>query len=371
MSRKGPSTVGTSTFDPDRLSTNAELQSSVHAALAKNDLEAAIKIAFGLSDKDSYKYSATTSVTLAQVQNAVDAGPSNGLHAWYLKDETPEKEDEPGEKVLKYPPRTEIMSYVKIFDPSKPAANSLKGFSSNAKKNSLQAGIAEYLSSKRHVDSSIVISRNKKGHPNIYSDFWAWSCFSLQWAGPDKDSAQSHTSHPTLVIMMHHFGCVCPSYESLEMIKVVAGGKTILDVGSGNGYWTYMLRRHGCNVLAIDNAQSDWRTLWIGDTIKEEGSRYIKKRPKAAEDDVLLLVYPVVGLEFTTSILSSYKGNIICVAGTQNNNGYTAFKTETIDIWMSRERPDFEKLAQIPLPSFAGKDDALFIWKRAKKDANP
>lgn len=371
MSRKGPFTVGTSNFDPDRLSTDGDLQARVHEVLAKNDLAEAIKVAFNLPKKDSYKYRATTTVTLDQVQSAVNAGPSNGLHAWYLKEEPSDTDDASTKKVLKYPPRTEIMSYVKLFDPSKPGANLLKGFKANAKKQSLQAGVAEYLTSKRYVDSSIAVPRNKKGHPNIYSDFWAWSCFSLQWTGPDQDSAQSHTSHPVLVVMMHHFGCVCPSYESLEMIKAVSSGKTILDVGSGNGYWTYILRRHGCEVMAVDNLQSDWRTLWIGDTIKEDGVRYIKKRPRSAEEDVLLLVYPVVGLDFTTSILNAYKGNIICVAGTQNSNGYTAFKNETVDEWMTRERPEFEKLVQVPLPSFPGKDDALFIWRRKSQTDSP
>lgn len=370
MSRKGPYTIGASNFDPDRLSTDGDLQSTIHEVLAKNDLAEAIRRAFSLSKKDSYKYRATTTVTLEQVQSAVNAGPANGLHAWYPREELSDANDGSTRKVLHYPPRTDIMSYVKLFDPSKPGANLLKGFKANAKKNSLQAGVAEHLTSKRYVVDGIVVPRNKKGHPNIYSDFWAWSCFSLQWTGPDANSAQSHTSHPVLVIMMHHFGCVCPSYESLELIKAVSSGKTILDVGSGNGYWTYMLRRHGCEVLAIDNAQSDWRTLWIADTVKEEGVRYIKKRPKFAADDVLLLVYPVVGLDFTTSILNAYNGNTICVAGTQNSNGYTAFKNETIDEWMARERPDFEKLVQVPLPSFAGKDDALFIWRRGAHGTN-
>lgn len=368
MSRKAPYTVGTNNFDPERLSTDESLQEKVHEVLAKNDLASAIRTAFNIPTRDSYKYRATTSVTLEQVQQAVLAGKANGLHAWYPREEPAETLDAPSKKILIYPFRDEIMAYVKLFDPAKPGANLLKGFKANAKKNSLQASVAEHLSSKRHVHESITVPRNKKGHANIYADFWAWSCFSLQWAGPDAKAAQSHASHPVLIVMMHHFGCVCPSYEALEMIRAVSVGKTVLDVGSGNGYWTYMLRQHKCDVLAIDNAQSEWRTLWIADTVKEEGARYIKKRPGSGEDDVLLLVYPVVGLEFTTSILNTYQGNVICVAGTQNKNGYTAFKDETIDEWMTRERPDFEKLVQVPLPSFAGKDDALFIWRRRAGD---
>lgn len=385
MSRKGPSTVGGGSFDPDRLSTDGDLQSSIHEVLAKNDLASAVRIAFSIPKKDSYKYRATTTVTLEQVQSAINAGAANGLHAWYVREEevdepSPEGNDEASttpkttktmKKMVRYPLRTEIMSYVKLFDPSKPGANLLKGFKANAKKSSLQESVAEHLYTHRYIDTTktMVIPREKKGHPNIYSDFWAWSCFSLQWMGPDQNSARSHTSHPALVVLMHHFGCVCPSYEALEIIRVVAGGRTVLDVGSGNGYWTYMLRRHGCETVAVDNMQSEWRTIWIGDTVREDGVRYIKRRPGSAEGDVLLLVYPVVGLEFTTSILDAYQGDVICVAGTQNNNRYTAFKDETIDQWMGRERPEFERLVQVPLPSFAGKDDALFIWQRRKQTA--
>jgi len=76
------------------------------------------------------------------------------------------------------------------------------------------------------------------------------------------------------------------------------------------------------------------------------------------------MVYPVVGLEFTTGVLDAYKGDVVCVVGTQNGNGYTGFKDEMIDSWMAREREGFEKIVQVPLPSFAGKDDALFVFRR-------
>jgi hypothetical protein len=76
------------------------------------------------------------------------------------------------------------------------------------------------------------------------------------------------------------------------------------------------------------------------------------------------MVYPIVGSGFTANILEAYKGDIICVAGTQNGNGYTAFKDRTIADYMSAERKDFEKTIQIPLPSFAGKDEALLVFER-------
>lgn len=164
-------------------------------------------------------------------------------------------------------------------------------------------------------------------------------------------------------VFMHHFGCVVPSYESLAVIKQLAGKRKMLEVGSGNGYWTYMLRRMGVEVKAVDNEQSSWRTMWIGDTIIKGGEQYLVEN-KGSKDSVLLMVYPIVGTGFTTKILDAYKGDTVIVAGTQNRSGYTAFKDKTIDEYMLAERKGFEKTVQIQLPSFAGKDEALFVFER-------
>ena len=156
-----------------------------------------------------------------------------------------------------------------------------------------------------------------------------------------------------------------PSYESLEVIKQSAGERLVVEIGSGNGYWAYMLRRMGVPVQAVDNLQSEYRTLWIGDTRVQDGEMYLKDK-KGCKDDVLLLVYPIVGSDFTSRILNAYKGDTICVAGTQNRSGYTAFQDKTIDEYMKAEKVDYEKTIQIPLPSFPGKDEALYIFEKRK-----
>lgn len=156
-----------------------------------------------------------------------------------------------------------------------------------------------------------------------------------------------------------------PSYESLEVIKQSAGKRAVVEIGSGNGYWTYMLRRMGVSVQAVDNQQSEYRTMWIGDTLVKDGEQYLKEK-KGCKDDLLLLVYPIVSSDFTSGILDTYEGDTVCVAGTQNRNGYTAFKDRTIDEYMKFEKPDHEKTIQIPLPSFAGKDEALDVFERPK-----
>jgi hypothetical protein len=66
------------------------------------------------------------------------------------------------------------------------------------------------------------------------------------------------------------------------------------------------------------------------------------------------------GFEADMSILD---GSTIVIAGTQNDNGYTAFQEMLVD-WFAREMPDWEKVCQVPLPSFAGKDEALFVYEK-------
>lgn len=170
-------------------------------------------------------------------------------------------------------------------------------------------------------------------------------------------------SHHVLPVFMHHFGCVVPSFEALEVVRQLTGKREVYDIGSGNGYWSYMLRRQGVEVVAVDNAQSVWRTMWVGDTVEMDGVGFLRGRG-AGKEGVLLLVYPVVGGEFTKRIVGAYGGRTIVVAGTQNGNGYTGFQGERIDEWMAREQGEFAKTVQIALPSFAGKDEALFVFEK-------
>ena len=149
------------------------------------------------------------------------------------------------------------------------------------------------------------------------------------------------------------------------MIRAVAGGRGVVDMGSGNGYWTFMLRRQGVQVTAVDSAESVWRTMWVGDTVVGDGERFLKGRGGAG-GEVLLLVYPVVGGEFTRRMVEAYAGGTVVVAGTQSRSGYTAFKGMTIEEWMI-ERGGWVKTVQIPLPSFAGLDEAMFVFEREKE----
>ena len=126
-----------------------------------------------------------------------------------------------------------------------------------------------------------------------------------------------------------------------------------------------MLRRMKLSVIAIDNGDSLWRTMWIGDTLKTDAVKYLEKNG-GCRNAVLLMVYPQVTTEFTVKSLMGFQGNTLVVAGTQCANGYTAFQNVLVDEWLKDKRPEFEKVVQTPLPSFAGKDEALYVFQRER-----
>ncbi|KEF51684.1 uncharacterized protein A1O9_12319 [Exophiala aquamarina CBS 119918] len=395
-------TDGSKTWSPSHLCSaeghNADLWSKIHSHLNSNEFKSAIVTAFELPPGDNFTYHASASVNLSQAEAAIHAGRANGLHAWYMEHKSNDIEAAPFEdasdqhglehradqaslKLSGYPPASDIQAYLSLFDPTKSAANSLKSLLANAKKGSIRQSIAEYLLSKRYLDPLIAVPKFKiqslkndesqapiLGHENPALDFWAYACLALEYAGPNENTSLVKSSHHVLPIFMHHFGCVVPSYEALHIISKVANGKSVIDMGSGNGYWTLMLRQIGLTVAAVDSVQSKWRTVWIPDTTVTDGIQYLRKRG-GCPDMVLLLVYPIVGGDFTRKAIESYTGHVICVAGTQNGNGYTGFKDMMIDEFMRKEKASWKKCAQVPLPSFAGKDDALFVFRR-KKDAD-
>lgn len=383
-----PSCVGAPSFDPSALVRDADTRSKTIALLDEDDFAGAIRTYFNIPVSDTYVYHAITSVTLPQVQHVVKLGAANGLHAWYAAPASASPDTSTADAPpapLPPPPRPDIEAYTSLFAHHTHTPSALKALAANARKGSLRAGIAAHLTAKRYLHpgapAALHVPKKKPAArdvpPNPYLDFWAWSCRALEWAGPCPASERRPQSHHVLPVLMHHFGCAVPSYESLEVLRAVADGRPVLDVGSGNGYWAFMLRAHGCaDVRPVDSAQSEWRANWVGDTTIADGPRYLRQNA-GGRDAVLLMVYPIVGGGaaggqeggFTRDLLAAYRGDTVAVVGTQNHNGYTSFRGATFDEYMAKEQPEWTRVVQLPVPSFAGKDEALFIYQRGERAA--
>ena len=287
---------------------------------------------------------------------------------------------------LGHPPPADIEAYISTFAPAVHPSKSLTSFAANAKKSSLRASIAEHLLATRLVDPTLAppsSAKKKKKTPSTAASasnpalfFWAWTCRALHWAGPLPPSSPSipprSVAHPTLPILMHHFGCVIPSPEAISILARLAAlpqhPHGIADVGSGTGYWTAVLRAEGVAATPIDNAQSEFRASWLPDTVHEDGAAWLQAH-EGGRGHVLLMVYPVVGGEFVKRMMDAYEGMTVVVAGAQDRSGYTAFRDRTFGQWMEEEEEErrkqgWRKMAQLALPGWQGKDEALFVYQR-------
>ncbi|KAF2127710.1 hypothetical protein P153DRAFT_344006 [Dothidotthia symphoricarpi CBS 119687] len=334
-----------------------------------------IREAFDIPASDTYIYRAQAETTLDVTQRAIAGKRAHGLHAWYHDDEG--KPTDPP-----HPTTPEITAYTALFLPSVSLPKALTSLRANAKSQTLRAPISTHLLTRYHASSTpgLLPSKKPRSHKNPYLTLWTYTCHELEWAGPLPSTTHTRTSHHILPILYHHFGCVVPSYAALHVLARLAqparpskeSVRPILDIGSGTGYWTFLLRNLGAesgmkalDVRAVDSGVSEYRVMWIGDTIRADGMGYLRDNG-GGRGCVLLLVYPQATGGFTESVLRAYEGDTVVVAGTQNGNGFTGFRDVGVDEWVGREMGAFELVLRMPLPSFAGKDEALFVFQRRK-----
>jgi hypothetical protein len=361
-------------FDPDTFfeKWSEEDFNPIHSG---KPLARCIGESFDIPPTDAYIYRAQGETTLHITQRVIAAKDKNGMHDWY--------HDEAGNLIEpSRPSHEEITAYTSLFDSSLDLSKALNGFKSNSKANTIRKRVADHLSSRFHNTTTGLLPKKKdRAHINPYLSLWTYSCQELEWAGPILSTSYTKISHHILPIFYHHFGCIVPSYSALHVLAKLAqpakpkteSVRPILDVGSGNGYWTYMLRHFPLpapemkilDVRPIDSGLSEYRVSWVKDTIKTDGKEYLRRNANG-KGTILLLVYPQATGDFTGPILKIFEGDTIVVAGTQNENGFTAFQDQGVDQWVEKNLKAFELTLRMPLPSFAGKDEALFVFQRRK-----
>jgi hypothetical protein len=371
-----------SNFNPDTFFENWT-EEKFSPSCNQEPLSKCIGESFGIPPSDKYVYRAQAETTLHGTQRAIDAKRAHGLHGWY-HDDSGKSFDPP-----QYPTTEEIHAYTSLFSPQVSLPTALNSFAKSAKADTLRKRIGNHLNERFLNASPTSLLPSKRDpkkparqHKNPYLDLWKYSCEELEWAGPLPSTTHTRISHHILPIFYHHFGCVVPSYAALYVLAKLAQPARpskedvlpILDIGSGNGYWTYMLRNFPVShigaekplhVRAIDNQVSEYRVSWIKDTIIRDGKEWLRSHD-GGRGCVLLLVYPQVTGNFTGPLLKAFQGDKIVVAGTQNGNGFTGFHDMVVDEWVAKNLEAFELVLRMPLPSFAGKDEALFVFERRK-----
>lgn len=153
-----------------------------------------------------------------------------------------------------------------------------------------------------------------------------------------------------------------------EALRAIAELSPIVEMGAGTGYWTYLLRSMGVDVIAYDKIPSDstgslalacnpWH---IGARLHTEVESGTPEVLKKHSDRTLFLCWPPLG-DMAKQCLDEWKGEYLVYIGDMNDesvsiNANKAFREEL--------RSSFKLTGTVTLLRWPGIEDFMTIWKR-------
>jgi hypothetical protein len=159
-------------------------------------------------------------------------------------------------------------------------------------------------------------------------------------------------------------GCVrryafgVPNRAALEAIARYA---PIVELGAGTGYWAYLLRNRGVDIVAYDlappglvpNAYKFEPRTWTA--VRRGGIEVLKDQ---AADRALFLCWPGYRDTFADEALAAFTGDVLIYVG-EGPGGHTAD-----DAFFDRLRRDWRPVEQVAIPQWSGAHDCLSIYDR-------
>ena len=156
-----------------------------------------------------------------------------------------------------------------------------------------------------------------------------------------------------------------PNKEALAEICQLG---SVVEVGAGTGYWSHLLRKRGCNVVAYDKHAGE----------SAEDNAYHRKAPPFIPDikignpedlanhtrSVLFLCYPPPDSNMAEMCLQYYKGSTVAYVGEfQGTTATRAFERRLLS--------EYKITRSIRIPTFPDQICSLTIWARRAKTISP
>lgn len=145
-----------------------------------------------------------------------------------------------------------------------------------------------------------------------------------------------------------------PTEEVFEIIAKYS--KNLVEIGSGNGYWANLLRQYGVCVTAVDNGREyGWKNLWIHDTIRMDGTEYLKQSSSIPHDS-LLLVWP----RETQCFVNAFRGKYVIWVGELDGC------TGSIQLEQEDMLYEWKEVNRCQIPQWRYIDDVLIVYERGR-----
>lgn len=153
-----------------------------------------------------------------------------------------------------------------------------------------------------------------------------------------------------------------PTDEALDVITRYA---PIVEIGAGTGYWAYLLRERGVDIIAYDltppapapaatrsNHYHEGMHCWT--EVRAGGARRARRHP----DRTLLLCWPPYAEPMADVALRSYRGQTVIYIG-ESEGGCTGD-----DAFHRRLEENWEETEHVALPHWHGIHDSLTVYRR-------
>ena len=122
----------------------------------------------------------------------------------------------------------------------------------------------------------------------------------------------------TLLPLIEQYAWACPDDKSLLIIKHFS---PLIEIGAGNGYWAFMLRQMGVDILAFDKYVNSKTTF----TKVEKGGTEKLSQKKVSAGRTLFLCYPDEMESIASTCLDNFEGDTIIHVGELMVGAGTAF----------------------------------------------
>lgn len=140
-----------------------------------------------------------------------------------------------------------------------------------------------------------------------------------------------------------------PNEQALEVLKQHA---PIIEIGSGSGYWAFLLRQKGVDVLAVDNMSETFEKRWLSDIVVKDGTTFLKSNNGCA-NRTLLLCWP----RDADNIIEAFQGDTIIWIGEIGGSTWY-FQDDALEEWEMKQ--------EVMIPTWPGVHDTMNVYKRKK-----
>ena len=161
------------------------------------------------------------------------------------------------------------------------------------------------------------------------------------------------TKHMARYKLLEKYSYAVPSQQAIEYISSLS---PIVEIGAGTGYWAYLLRQLGTDIIAYD--ESPYKNGYVN----HQWSEVLEGTPitlKQHTDRTLFICWPPFDTSFASDCLKNYKGNDLIYIG-EGSGGCTGDEQffELLDAEWDGVDND------VNIPKYEGLHDYLYYFRR-------